>query len=152
MADFRDLADGGRALAELPAVCELRGVIVGVSPNGLPAARAVSEVTGMTVIEVVRISDEPSYEFVEAFEVADLTGADLTGADVVVVDDGVETGTAAFTIGSMLRQRGVRSLCLAVPVCPREMEPRLLGVYDRVIAAVRPLARRSLAWHYEALR
>ncbi len=72
----------------------------------------------------------------------------MAGRCVVVIDDGVETGTAARAAASALRESGVESLLLAVPVCPREALADLQHRYDQVVAVVRPLARRSLAWHY----
>ena len=70
---------------------------------------------------------------------------------VVVIDDGVETGTAAAAAAEVLRDAGARRLTLAVPVCPRDAEVGLLDRYDDVVAVVRPLVRRSLRWHYETL-
>jgi putative phosphoribosyl transferase len=67
---------------------------------------------------------------------------------VVVVDDGVETGTAARAIAHALRTGNPARLVLAVPVCPRQEGGSLALLYDEVIAVVQPLARRSLRWHY----
>ena len=79
----------------------------------------------------------------------DLAGVDVEGRDVVVIDDGVETGTAAMVAGAALRAAGATGLVLAVPVCPRDSEAALRMRYDDVIAVTRPLVRRSLRWHYD---
>lgn len=141
MPDFADLAEGGARLAELvggiSVACD---VVVGVHPNGLPAAHAVAQRLNVGVVNAVRIDQEDHF---------DIDG-EVSG-HVIVCDDGVETGRAALTLGQQLRQIGVTSVVLAVPVCPREIEPALRQVYDDVLAVVRPLARRSLKWHYARL-
>jgi putative phosphoribosyl transferase len=48
-----------------------------------------------------------------------------------------------------MRASGAARLVLAVPVCPREALADLALRYDEVVAVARPLARRSLAWHYD---
>ena len=67
---------------------------------------------------------------------------------MIVVDDGVETGTAARLVGAAAREAEVGRLVLAVPVCPRQAESGLRALYDDVVAIDRPLARRDLRWHY----
>ena len=68
---------------------------------------------------------------------------------MLVVDDGVETGTAARAVVAALREAGAAYVALAVPVCPREAEADLRRRYDDVIAVTKPLVRRSLRWHYD---
>jgi phosphoribosylpyrophosphate synthetase len=112
--------------------------VVAKSPGGNLIGEVVATQLGCPVAYVEYPSD-----------VSTLAEDMLTNRLVIVVDDGVETGRAAFGIGSALRTRNVRSLWLAVPVCPRQSEVTLVRVYDQVLAVVRPLARRSLRWHYE---
>ena len=138
MADFRDLVDGGQRLAK--QVGHLHGHVVGIEPNGGPAAQAVAHALGTTVSYVRRVNEG------DAFEI----NATISGP-AVVCDCGVETGRAAVTLGRQLRDMGVNPLVLAVPVCPREIEPLLREVYDEIVAVVRPLARRSLSWHYDSM-
>ena len=75
--------------------------------------------------------------------------AGLAGRCVIVVDDGVETGTVARAAVAALREAGVAIVVLAVPVCPKEAMADLQNRYDRIVAVVRPMAPRSLAWHYD---
>lgn len=138
---FADLADGGRALAPLVAVLELGAVaVLGVEPRGLPAAREVARALGTTAVALPVDRDDAG--------VRPRLPDGLAGRAVVVVDEGVETGTTALGVVAALREAGVVEAVLAVPVCPREVEARLGRAYDRVVAVVRPLARRSLDWHY----
>jgi predicted phosphoribosyltransferase len=141
MKDFADLDDAGRRLAALPALEALVDhAVVAVVPNGVPAGTAVADRLGKLASGAIRRE-------VDGAPVFEILGQ--PGPRVVVVDDGVETGTAAMALGSALRAAGAERLVLAVPVCPREIEPLLRGIYDEVIAVVRPLARRSRQWHYE---
>ncbi len=76
----------------------------------------------------------------------------IAGGTVVVIDDGVETGTAARAMGALLRDAGAATTVFAVPVCPRESEPVLRELFDDVIAIDRPFVRRPLEWHYETFQ
>ena len=68
---------------------------------------------------------------------------------MVVIDDGVETGTVARAAASALRASGVARLVLAVPVCPQEAWAELERRYDLVVAVSKPTTRRELTWHYD---
>jgi len=74
---------------------------------------------------------------------------DVSGRRVLVIDEGVVTGTAARAVAAALREAGAAYVALAVPVCPREAEADLRRRYDDVIAVTKPLVRRSLRWHYD---
>jgi predicted phosphoribosyltransferase len=139
---FADLADGGRQLAALlPAELVTGAVLVGVPPGGLPVGAAVAAALGVEVTPLVTSRDDDGVRV----EVP----VDVAGRRVVVIDDGVETGTAARAVADALRAAGATHVVLAVPVCPREIEAGLRPRYDDVIAVTRPLVRRSLRWHYE---
>ena len=139
---FADLADAGRQLAALlPADLVAESVLVGVPPGGVPVGAAVAAALGVEVTALVTSRDDDGVRV----EVP----MDVTGRQVVVLDDGVETGTAARAVADALRAAGATRVVLAVPVCPREIEAGLRPRYDDVIAVTRPLVRRSLRWHYE---
>ena len=140
-ASFANLADGGRRLAELIPPFDDR-IVLAIVPNGVPAAMQVASALGAPLAGV-RIVREPEPMVIEL--------PDVAGREVVVIDDGVETGTAARLVGAALREAGAARAILAVPVCPREAEARLRGLYDDVIAVDRPMARRALRWHYDDL-
>jgi len=154
---FVDLADGGRRLAELltPEVVA-DAVLLAVPPGGVRVAAAVADALG-TDVSHLDVSHLGVTHLVVSHLVVSRTDdgvtvevpVDVTGRRVVVVDDGVETGTAARAVAAALREAGAAYLVLAVPVCPREVEADLRRRYDAVIAVTRPLVRRSLRWHYE---
>jgi predicted phosphoribosyltransferase len=141
MTDFTDLRDGGRRLAPLlePLLAQ-SPLVLAVLPNGVPVAVGIREVIDVEVrgLPVVRSDDGAVAEPVE----------DIEGRLVIVVDDGVETGTVARAAAATLRPLGPARLVLAVPVCSREVMADLALRYDEVIAPVTPMGRRALTWHY----
>ena len=139
---FIDLADGGRQLAALLApTLAPDTLVVAIGSGGLVTGRAVASALGISVTPLATTRTEDGVEVEVALEV--------TGREIVVVDDGVETGTAARAAAVALRAAGARRLVLAVPVCPRDVEADLRGLFDDVVAVQRPLVRRSLRWHYD---
>lgn len=77
---------------------------------------------------------------------------DVAGRCVIVVDDGVETGTVARAVASMLKELQPSRIVLAVPVCSREAIADLQHRYDQIVAVDRPMVRRALRWHYTAMK
>jgi predicted phosphoribosyltransferase len=139
---FVDLADAGRQVAALlpPELVE-GSVVVGVPPGGAAVGAAAAEALGVEVTALLTTRTDAGV----AVEVP----VDVRGRRVVVIDDGVETGTAARAVVAALRVAGASYVVLAVPVCPREVEADLRRRYDDVIAVTKPLVHRSLRWHYE---
>lgn len=143
MTDFANLVDGGRRLGPLlrdAMADEADTVLLAAIPNGVPVAVGIREAYGRPVraLPVQRTDAGASVAAIP----------DLAGRTVIVVDDGVETGSVARAAASALRESGVARLVLAVPVCPREALADLQHRYDLIVAVARPLARRSLTWHY----
>lgn len=142
MTRFDSLADAGAALVPLvrTAAAGLDDpCLVAIAPHGVPVAEAIAAELGLTVFAVAVDPEGQPPAVVDAR---------VAGRAVIVVDDGVETGTAARAVGTLLRQDHPSRLLLAVPVCPREAQPMLESVYDAVVAIDRPLVRRDLRWHY----
>lgn len=140
---FLDLADGGRQLAALLPGSGLTGdaLLVCIGAGGLVTGAAVADVLGVAVVPL-------RTERGAGRVVVDLAPVDVEGREVWVVDDGVESGSAALAAAVALRSAGARRVVLAVPVCPREAEASLRTAYDDVIAVTKPLERRSLREHY----
>jgi len=136
---FRDFADAGEQLAPLlvdwlTAEC----VLIAIAPGGVPVAKAAQATGLLPELELHEFRGElPS---------------GIAGGTVVVIDDGVETGTAARAMGARLRDAGAATTVFAVQVCPRESEPALRELFDDVIAIDRPFVRRPLEWHYESFQ
>jgi len=143
---FAGYADAGRRLAPLlePLLAD-DPLVVSLCPGGHAVAAAAAAELG---IEVVALPTFRDADGVRVEVPTELVGA-AAGRTVVVVDDGVETGTSARAAAAALRPAGPGRLVLVVPVCPRQAEVGLRGPYDDVLALVRPLAGRSLRWHYD---
>ncbi|MER7703593.1 alpha/beta family hydrolase [Kitasatospora sp. NPDC097605] len=63
---------------------------------------------------------------------------DLRGRTVVVVDDGIATGSTARAACLIVRARGAARVVLAVPVAPRDWTERLSGVADELVCVGTP--------------
>ena len=140
---FVDLADGGRRLAELltPDVVG-DALLVCIGEGGQVTGRAVAEALGVEVTPIPTTRVDGTVH-------ADMRSVDVEGRRVIVIDDGVETGTAARAVGSLMRAAGATGVVLAVPVCPVPAEADLRPPYDDVIAVTKPLERVSLRSHYQ---
>ena len=153
---FRDFADAGEQLAPLLLDwLTAESVLIAIAPGGVPVAQA-AQATGLLPELPLNICGPARPPGESVSEVAPRLQlqlpADLAGRTVVVIDDGVETGTAARAMGARLRDAGAATTVFAVPVCPREVEPELRTLFDEVIAIDRPFVRRPLHWHYETFQ
>ncbi len=63
---------------------------------------------------------------------------DLEGKTVLVVDDGLATGSTMEAAVKALRQHGPRAIVVAVPVAPRHVSAGLLSAADEFIAIYQP--------------
>lgn len=64
--------------------------------------------------------------------------ADLRGRTVVVVDDGIATGSTARAACRIVRERGAARVVLAVPVAPADWVERLDEVADELVCVDTP--------------
>ena len=149
---FADVAAAAVATAELAAAELATGippdvVVVAILPGaaaaGLAVAKALGAESGWVTVDV----DETGELVVDLVEVP----ADLSAHTIVVVALAIETGQEAAAVGRFLQEKGARGMVLLAAICPREAEPHLRAIYADVRAVVRPLVRRSAAWHFERL-
>ena len=80
----------------------------------------------------------------------DRPAPDVAGRTVVVVDDGVATGSTARVAAEVTRLRGARRIVLAVPVGPPDVAERFASVVDEVVCLVRPRGFRAVGAAYDS--
>ncbi len=73
----------------------------------------------------------------------------VQGATVIVVDDGIATGTTVRAALKALRRRGAARLVLAVPVAPHDTLTQLRREVDRIVCLAEPDPFRAIGLHYE---
>jgi putative phosphoribosyl transferase len=74
--------------------------------------------------------------------------APVAGSTVIVVDDGIATGTTMRAALKALRRRHPAALVLAVPVAPRDTLERLRGEVDQVVCLETPYPFYAVGEHY----
>jgi len=76
--------------------------------------------------------------------------AEFRGRTVVLVDDGVATGSTARVAAEVTRLRGARRIVLAVPVGPPDVAERFASVVDEVVCLVRPRGFHAVGAAYDS--
>lgn len=66
------------------------------------------------------------------------SAAPVSGRTVIVVDDGIATGSTVLAAMATIRAAGPKEIILATPVMPAEHLPRMSGVCDRVVSLLTP--------------
>lgn len=74
---------------------------------------------------------------------------DLKGKIVILVDDGVATGSTTEVSMKYLRAEKVKKLILAVPVAPRDTIKRLSVLVDKVVVLETPQGFRAVGQFYQ---
>jgi len=77
---------------------------------------------------------------------------DVAGREVIVVDDGVATGSTAAAVARWLSGAGARRRVLAVPVAPPQTAGRLAPAYDDVIVLATPASFFAVGEFYVDFR
>jgi putative phosphoribosyl transferase len=73
---------------------------------------------------------------------------DVEGATVIVVDDGIATGTTVRAALKALRRRHPSRLVLAVPVAPSDTLARLRAEVDDIVCLAEPFPFHAIGLHY----
>ena len=73
----------------------------------------------------------------------------LTGKDIIVVDDGIETGSTMLAVINILKKRKVRKIIIAVPVAAAEVLINLQKEVDQIVVLISPDPLYSIGEWYE---
>lgn len=73
----------------------------------------------------------------------------LAGATVIVVDDGIATGTTVRAALKALRRKGVKRLVLAVPLAPADTCNALRAEVDTLVCLSQPEPFHAIGLHYD---
>jgi putative phosphoribosyl transferase len=97
--------------------------------------------------EVERMRDEIRRRLVHYR--GDVPYPDLKNREVIVVDDGVATGSTLKAALKLLRRRGAKSITVAVPVGPPDTIHELEKLADRVVCLHTPAMFYAIGQFYE---
>ena len=107
-----------------------------IGENGVRVLNAeVVQMVGVTSAEIVRVEARERDELerrVERFR-SGREHVSLKGRVVIIVDDGIATGSTARAACQVARAHGASHIVLAVPVAPRGWEQDLAGVADEYV-------------------
>ncbi|MGK4584758.1 phosphoribosyltransferase family protein [Kitasatospora sp. HPMI-4] len=113
--------------------------------------REVMRLAGVTEEQLAPVEERERAEL--ARRVAryreDRTAIPLTGRTVVVVDDGVATGSTARAACQIVRRLGAGRVVLAVPVAPTDWVARLGEDADELVAVRTPTAFYAIGQFYQ---
>jgi putative phosphoribosyl transferase len=79
----------------------------------------------------------------------DKTPVPLTGRTVIVVDDGMATGSTARAACQVVRAQGATRVVLAVPVGPEDIERRMRADADEIICLYKPVDFFAVGQFYD---
>ncbi len=124
--------------------------VVDGSPPHLVMHQEVCGMAGLTRPDIDRRVPEALREIERRRQVY-LQGRaplDIRDATVIVVDDGLATGTTMRAALQAVRQRGPRWVVLAVPVAPADSLAALQGEADEVVCLRTPSPFNAIGDHY----
>jgi putative phosphoribosyl transferase len=124
-------------------------VVEGPQP-GIVIDRETLDLTGTSEAYVERGAKEELREIARrrTAYLHDRPPLDVEGRTVIVVDDGIATGTTVRAALLALRRRGPRRLVLAVPVAPPEVVEALRADVDDLVCLAQPPYFQAVGVHY----
>lgn len=77
---------------------------------------------------------------------------DLKGKTVILVDDGLATGSSAFSAIQLLRKKGAAKVILALPVCPASAVSQIQSKVDELVILDTPRTFQAVGQFYQDFR
>ncbi len=102
------------------------------------------------VIEAIDARERRELERREHALRGDRPPPDVAGRTVILVDDGLATGSTMRAAVQAIRRQGPVHICVAVPVGAQETVERLRADADEVVCAALPTAFRAVGLAYDA--
>ncbi len=129
---FQNRFEAGRGLAEKLASLQIeRPVIVAIARGGVAVgsevARALKAEFEILVVHASREIRQPLHDY------RPRTPLSILGRTVILVDDGLDTGSTALAGVHTLRQRGAKKIIVAAPICSRKAVQAIQAEVDEVI-------------------
>ncbi|MDH3247502.1 MAG: phosphoribosyltransferase [Acidimicrobiia bacterium] len=126
-----------------------------IGEDGVKVLHAdVIEPLGITPDEIRAVERRESAELerrVEAFR-GGAAAPDIAGRQVVVVDDGIATGSTIRAACQVVRAKGAARVVIAVPVAPSGWERRMSDVADELICVSSPRRFGAIGAFYRDFR
>lgn len=76
------------------------------------------------------------------------TKNDISGKSIVLVDDGIATGTCMFLAINEIRKLGAKEIFVASPVCPPQTEENIRKITDKLIILKHPFHFVGIGAYY----
>ncbi|GAB3454941.1 phosphoribosyltransferase [Massilia terrae] len=99
-------------------------------------------------VEAVAVREQAELERRERLYRGSHPPADLRGRTVVLVDDGIATGSSMLVAVQVARQLGAGKVVVAVPVAPPDTAARMAAEVDQFVAVATPMAFRAVGQWY----
>jgi putative phosphoribosyl transferase len=124
--------------------------VVDAAEDDLVVDAGLAHEIGMTSADVQARATEQRAEIARrrALYLGGRARVPLAGRTVVVVDDGIATGTTVRAALKGLRRAGPAAVVLAVPVAPADTAAALAHEVDRLVVLHRPEPFRAVGLHY----
>lgn len=74
---------------------------------------------------------------------------DLLGKNVIIVDDGIATGTCMQLAIKESKKSGAKTITVAVPVCPSATEEKIRPLANKTITLLRPIHFTGIGAYYQ---
>jgi predicted phosphoribosyltransferase len=100
-------------------------------------------------LERVTLEEQRELERRERSYRGDRPALDVRNRTVILVDDGIATGSSMRAAVAAVRQLGPRQIIIAVPVAPPQTARQLRAIADEVICAAEPDPFLSVGRFYE---
>jgi putative phosphoribosyl transferase len=102
-----------------------------------------------TIIEAVTAREQQELERREKLYRGSRAAPEIKGRSVIVVDDGMATGTTMLAAVTTLKQMQPDRLIIAVPVAPPEIYAEFGGLVDEIVCLLNPQTFFAIGLWYE---